>query len=316
MRQGQIKDLHRFMAVVEAGSLSKAAEVLHISQPALTKSIQGIEEQLGVELFVRGARGITLTSYGRAVHFRGQLIEAETKKLHEDVSALRDLTFGHVRIGAPPGPGFHTHNLPDSILRLIGGGRKLSVHISMGTREQLLPILRQGLLDLIVAVIEEGEASSDLVQIPLFKDRNAIVVRAGHPLSKIEIPDVQSLAQYPWFVMSESQDLERSLREKAYAEGIELTQSIVFSDSSQFVKSAILASTGVGFLRYQALVQGFNASNIFEVPGDALFINSQGLGKHSMGLIYRKGAELSAACKQLMEEIQKSCSEDVVLQQV
>lgn len=217
MARKDLSGLHRFLAVVEAGSLNKAAETLHISQPALTKSIQMLEQQLGVELFVRGARGVSLTSYGRAVHFRGRLIEAEVARLQDEVLALRDLSFGKVRIGAPPGPGFHTVTLPAATLRLIGAGRKLSVHISMGTREQLLPVLRQGALDFIVAVLENGESSSDLVQVPLFEDRNAIMVRPNHPLLLQASPGIEDIANYPWFVMSESVALERSLRESAYA---------------------------------------------------------------------------------------------------
>lgn len=311
MAIGQIKDLHRFMAVVEAGSLSKAAEILHISQPALTKSIQGIEEQLGVDLFIRGARGITLTSYGRAVHFRGKLIESETKKLQDDVAALRDLSFGQVRIGAPPGPGFHTHTLPAATLRLISGGRKLSVHISMGTREQLLPFLRQGTLDFIIAVIEIGEATSDLVQTPLFEDKNTIVVRADHPLLKKDQVDIGVLAKYPWFVMSESYELEHALRENAYENGVSLEKSIVFSDSSQFVKSAILESQGIGFLRHQSLARGFSSKDIVEIKNNVLY--KKFVKKYSLGLIYKKGAELSAACKEFIEEIKKSSHEDEFL---
>lgn len=310
MSKKDLSGLHRFLAVVEAGSLNKAAEVLHISQPALTKSIQGLEEQLGVELFVRGARGVSLTSYGRAVHFRGRLIEAEVARLQDDVVALRDLSFGKVRIGAPPGPGFHTDTLPAATLRLIGAGRKLSVHIAMGTREQLLPVLRQGALDFIVAVLEDGESSSDLVQVPLFEDRNAIVVRPEHPLLALPTPGVEDLANYPWFVMSESVALERTLRETAYAQGIALTQSIVQSDSSQFVKSAVVASDGIGMLRYQVARKDSMRVQLVELPLGPAFATSQGMGRQRIGLIHRREAELSAASIHFMQEIQQGCLQD------
>lgn len=315
MARKDLSGLHRFLAVVDAGSLNKAAETLHISQPALTKSIQVLEQQLGVELFVRGARGVSLTSYGRAVHFRGRLIEAEVARLQDEVLALRDLTFGKVRIGAPPGPGFHTSTLPAATLRLIGAGRKLSVHISMGTREQLLPVLRQGALDFIVAVMEEGESSSDLVQVPLFEDRNAIMVHPNHPLLSQKAPGIEELATYPWFVMSESVALERSLRESAYAQGIALTQSIVHSDSSQFVKSAVVASSGIGLLRYQVTRKDSMQVRLVELQLEPGFATSQGMGRQRMGLIHRREAELSAASMQFMHEIQQGClqDEDLVL---
>lgn len=136
--------LDRFLAVAQAGSLNKAAEKLHISQPALTKSIQVLEDRLGVPLFVRAARGVTLTTYGKAVLMRARAIDAEMRKIGEDILALQDLASGSVNVGAPPGAGFHSSILPAVTLRLIAGDRKLSVNYTMGTREQLLPAVREG----------------------------------------------------------------------------------------------------------------------------------------------------------------------------
>lgn len=147
-----LSGLDRFLAVVKVGSLNKAAEMLHISQPALTKSIQGLEERLGAELFVREVRGVSLTPYGKAVLLHARLIDAEMRKIAEDVEALHDLTAGSVNVGGPPGAGFHTSIFPAATLRLIAGDRRLSVNYTMGTRDQLLPLLRQGGLDLMVGV--------------------------------------------------------------------------------------------------------------------------------------------------------------------
>lgn len=305
-----LSGLQRFMAVVAAGSLNKAADRLHISQPALTKAIRGLEEQLGVELLVRGSRGVALTSYGRAVHLRARLIEAEVLKLQEDVAALRNLSLGKVRIGAPPGPGFHTSTLPAATLKLIAAGRKLSVDIAMGTREQLLPGLRQGEFDFIVAVIEEGEASADLVQQPLFEDRNAIVVRAGHPLLQANARSLTALTAYPWFVMSESRALVGALREGAHAHGVSVTQSIVHSDSSQFVKAAVAASDAIGLLRYQVILKDLRHASLVEYQVNQTEPCVLNVGRHTMGLIHRRESELSAAAIQFMSDIQLSCVED------
>ncbi|HYF19624.1 MAG TPA: LysR substrate-binding domain-containing protein [Ramlibacter sp.] len=296
--------LDRFLAVVEAGSLNKAAEQLHISQPALTKSIQVLEERLGVELFVRQARGVSLTTYGKAVLLRARLVDAEMRKIGEDIEALQQLAAGSVNVGAPPGAGFHTNILPAVTLRLVGGERKLSVNYSMGTREQLLPALRQGGLDFVIGVVVEDETTADLVQEPLFEDRNCMVVRAGHPLLRDAAVDIEQVLAYPWIVMTETVALERALRNQARLRGLAPGRSIVHSDSSQLLKSAVLASDVLGLTRFDVSRADIRNGVLCEVP---LAHDLQALGRHTMGLIYRRDAELSAASRQLMAEIKVEC---------
>ncbi len=297
--------LDRFLAVVQAGSLNKAADLLHISQPALTKSIQTLEERLGVDLFVREARGVSLTSYGKALLLRARLIDAEMRKISEDIESLRELTSGSVNVGAPPGAGFHTSILPAVTLRLVGGARKVSVNYSMGTREQLLPVLRQGGLDVVIAVIVEDDTTADLIQKPLFDDRNCAVVREGHPLLASQPVGIAEVLAYPWFVMSDSIALERALRTKARTHGLVPSRSIVRSDSSQLLKTAVLTGDVVGLTRYDVGRADIRSGGLCELQLD---LDPDALGHHTLGLVYRRDAELSAASRQLIAEIRDECS--------
>ena len=105
------------------------------------------------------------------------------------------------------------------------------------------------------------------------------------------------------------------MRESAYAQGISLTHSIVYSDSSQFVKSAVVASSGIGLLRYQVARKDSMLVQLVELPLGSSFAISQGMGRQRMGLIHRRESELSAASIQFMHEIQQGClqDEDLVL---
>lgn len=297
--------LDRFLAVAQAGSLVRAAERLHISQPTLTRSLRALEERLGVDLFVRGPRGVTLTTYGKAVLLRARLIDAEMRKIAQDIEALQDLSFGSVNVGAPPGAGFHTSTLPAVTLRLIGRGGKLSVNYAMGTREQLLPSLREGGLDFIIGVIANDDGSDDLVQLPLFDNRNCVVVRHGHPLLDLRPAGCADLLAFPWFVMTESVALERALRSQARSQGLTSRRSVVRSDSSQLLKSAVLASDAVGLTRFDVSRADIEAGVLCEIRVDH---GIEALGKHTMGLIYRRHAELSAVSRLFIAEIQEECA--------
>jgi DNA-binding transcriptional LysR family regulator len=297
--------LDRFLAVVKAGSLSKAAEQLHISQPALTKSIQTLEERLGADLFVRAARGVSLTSYGKALLLRARLIDAEMRRISEDIESLRELGSGSVNVGAPLGAGVNTNILPAVTLRLADGARKVSVNYSMGTREHLLPLLRQGGLDVAIAILVEDETTTDLIQEPLFDDRNCVVVRDGHPLLARQPADIAKVLACPWLVLNDAIALERALRVKAHLHGLAPWRSIVHSDSAQLLKIAIQTSDAVGLMRYGVCLADIQAGELRELQPD---LDPDALGRHTLGLIYRRDAELSAASREVISEIRAECS--------
>ena len=296
--------LDRFLAVAQAGSLSKAVDLLHISQPALTKSIQTLEERLGVDLFVREARGITLTSYGKALLLRARLIDEEMRRVREDIESLKELTSGSVNVGVLPGPSFHTSILPAVTLRLIDGARKVSVNYAMGTRDQLLPILRQGGLDVIITVIVEDETTADLVQEPLLDVRNRVIVRNGHPLLAGASADLPLVLAYPWIVLNDSVMLERALRIKAYTSGLAPSRSIVRAQSSNFLKMAVMAGDAIGFARDDVCRDEIHSGQLRELHLD---LDPDALGRHTIGVIYRKDAELSAVSREFIAEIHDEC---------
>jgi len=296
-------NLRRFLCVVEEGSLNKAASRLSITQPALTKSIQLLEESLGGVLMHRGARGIELTDIGRVVYQRARLIDAEIKKLHAEVSARNALSLGEVNVGIAPGPGFQNVVLPKATQNLIDHGRNLIINYTMGVLGRLLPALRDGSLDFVIARIDDSPASEDLVQEPLFRERNVIVVRAGHPILQKSLSHPAPLADYPWVVLSEAGSTVERLRQLLYEHQVPMRKSVVRSDSPLFVKTMFTDSDCIGITRHDAVRFELNEGRLVE-----LVLGSQKDVKalwqmHTIGLIYRRDAVMSAASRALVDEI-------------
>src|SRR5437868_9879681 len=94
--------LRPFLAVARAGNLSAAARGLSVSQPALTKSVRKLEQQFGVALFDRGARGMVLTPSGAALLTHARLIEAQCRFADAEIEALAHGEAVTIRIGAGP----------------------------------------------------------------------------------------------------------------------------------------------------------------------------------------------------------------------
>jgi DNA-binding transcriptional LysR family regulator len=115
------------LMVIEKGSLGKAAEALRISQPAMTKSIRRLEEQLGVPLFDRGARGMRPTLYGNVLRAHAQGITIGIEQALRDIAALRAGSEGTVRVAA--GPIMTNEILVKAVLRLMRDRPKLRINI-------------------------------------------------------------------------------------------------------------------------------------------------------------------------------------------
>ena len=112
------RQIERFVDVVESGSLTRTSRRLHISQPALSKSLRHLEEQLGAKLLERGPRGIKVTKFGDVFYRRARSIKAEFRRAREDLDNLIGSTAGQGTLGVTPGPGVLDSILPEAVFRV------------------------------------------------------------------------------------------------------------------------------------------------------------------------------------------------------
>ena len=126
-RRLKLHDVRVLMSVVQAGSLSKAAERLGTAQPALSRSIAELEHALGVRLLDRSPRGVEPTAYGRALIKRGVAVFDELRQGVKDIEFLADPTAGELRIGA--GEPMAAGPVSAVIDRLSRQYPRISVHV-------------------------------------------------------------------------------------------------------------------------------------------------------------------------------------------
>lgn len=195
VRLNQIRDL---LAVVEAGSLRGAARRIGVSQPAMSKSLAQLERELQAQLLLRTARGIVLTAAGRALVARGRVIQAELRKAHDDLGALRGNPEGAVAFGI--GPAVSVPLVPDAMARFRAKCPRAHVRIREGPRVALLPLVRDETLDFSISEYiapggEPGVQFKPLIQLEL-----VIVGRRGHPLACAS--SLQELVGATWLVFN------------------------------------------------------------------------------------------------------------------
>ena len=198
-----IRRLSHFIAAAEFGNINRAAESQHITQSALTRSIQVLEDELGAKLFERTPRGVTLTAIGKHLFDHARRIINAAAIAKSDMEALITGAGGEIRVGvAPP---IATQGLMQLLFSLPRSLPMLSVSITEMFYDSLVQLLRSGELDLAISGIPETSEHSDLNVEPLARIpiRMRIVMRRDHPLASLKTITSEALQQANWVVPSQ-----------------------------------------------------------------------------------------------------------------
>ncbi|MFZ4285244.1 LysR family transcriptional regulator [Variovorax sp. HJSM1_2] len=182
--------LRCFLAVLEHRTLTAAASALCITQPALSKSIRRLEEELGVPLFERTPGGMVVTSYGIALAHRARLMELESQRAHAELALLRGGGVGTVTIGI--GPLWSVYGLPEVIAELTQAHPSLRIRVVPGVLNTLLPQLLRGELDMVCAALDFPE-HEELETEHLIDSHHVILAHARHPLARAKRVTVAEL---------------------------------------------------------------------------------------------------------------------------
>ncbi|SPB16270.1 LysR family transcriptional regulator [Caballeronia novacaledonica] len=191
----KIHQLRAFLTTAEQGSIRAAARALHLSQAALTKAIKELEQDLGVPLVLRTARGVQLTAFGQQLRVRAHLILSEVRRAEDDIMQMNGAGAGSVSAAVTPTAALSI--LPQAYRAFRRQMPNARVSFIEGFPGVAMPRLRDGSLDFVVAVVVPEHLAPEFDHIELYESRSAIVGRADHPLrhctSLAELSDAEWL---------------------------------------------------------------------------------------------------------------------------
>nr|WP_316641716.1 LysR family transcriptional regulator [uncultured Roseateles sp.] len=190
----QLRDLKYFETVATLGHMGQAGEALGRTQPALTKSIQRLEQAFGSPLFERAGRGIRLTPVGEVLLARARLLRASAEEAIREVSDFAQGHSGHVRIGT--GPIAAEDVLPEICRLLLAQVKGVTVEITVAPSVALREQLRRGQIDLLMGLMPE--ADEEFLCHPIVEDVVVVAAGAGHPVFQLLAPTMRSLLAYSW----------------------------------------------------------------------------------------------------------------------
>jgi DNA-binding transcriptional LysR family regulator len=192
----KLQDLHVLMAVVQAGSMSKAAVLLNTGQSAISRSVGQLERTLGVCLLERGPRGVEPTAYGRALLIGGATVFDDLRQTVKNIEFLADPAAGEVRIGCP---SFLAASLVSAVVdRLSRCYPRIVFHLVVTEVETLHRDLHERNVDLLIAPRFGSIADERLGFELLFDDSYVVAVGAQSPWSRRRRIALAELVSESW----------------------------------------------------------------------------------------------------------------------
>jgi DNA-binding transcriptional LysR family regulator len=304
-----LSQLKRFVVTVEGGSLGKAAAMLNISQPGLSKSIHQLEAEFGARLLDRGPKGVTPTALGEAVYLRAKRILAEWRHLENERVALCNGLVGHVTVGVARGTGFLGRVLPAASARLTNS--RYSVHLTVvsGVGEELVRALRLGDLDFAIAVLDGVSGATDLIEDVLFYDRCGLFADPAHPLARSGPVTIEDLVNCCWLLSTDAASLRDALTSLALSKGVEPRKTVIDSNSVVYLVSTLIGSEFVGLLSMDSVEDAVNAGNLVELVIEPTQRSQLALAavERPIGFLRRANTTLSPVARALRDEILALC---------
>jgi DNA-binding transcriptional LysR family regulator len=205
--------LRHLISLARTGSFSQSATALFLTQPALSRSIRALEDELGQPLFDRIGRRSELTPFGRDAVERARELVLAADDLRDSGRLAGDAQEGVLRIGMGSGPGAML--MTPLLLKMAQERPRLRVEIARAGTELLVQALRERALDALVVDARSLRPAPDLNAQFMHDMRGAFMVRRGHPLAKRRgVPSFDDLLSYPIASTPLSDEVARILVER------------------------------------------------------------------------------------------------------
>lgn len=292
-RRIKLRQMRVVDAIITHGSLQKAAASLGLTQPALTKALQEIEEMLGARIFERHARGVAPNATGEAVAAAARRMLAEAHRLEDELDRLAQAGGAALAIGALPVAAAGV--LPGALAALKARHPGIVVRLVQGTTDQLLPALAAGDVDLVVGRLYPPALPDAFLREAIYEEPISVLARAGHPLLARVPLAASELAAHPLVLPTISQRVGQEIERILAALGLPVGAAALRSSSLSLIREMLLTSDAVTVLP-QAMLAGDVARGAVAVVPLTLATEPR-----PAGLIRSPGRALSPAAAAFVE---------------
>lgn len=286
----ELYQLRTFITVAEEGNFTRAGKRVHATQPAVSAHIKSLEEELGVQLFVRTTRGVELTEAGSELVDDAISVLGAAEKLQARAVTLQGEVSGKIALGLCTDTGFL--QVSDLLTRVAERFPKINLKLLQWASGTILKEIRSKTLD--AGFVFSGNPYNDLTAIKL-AEPEYFIVGAAKWKKKLELADAQDLSQYPW-IMPASHSAFRELQLTIFRDhGITPAQTIG-ADSEDVIRPLVIEGRVLALMREDEAMALVNSGQGAVCPT---------LGSHpvEINFVYRKGQSEDPAIAALIEVV-------------
>ena len=192
----QLKQFRQLVTIAATGSIRQAAEILSISQPALSRSIRTIEDSISVKLMNRGPRGVELTKFGQTLVDYGKQIEFSVRFAGEEIEELRGKKEGDIKLGIGPYEGVSVVHI--AIDHLLKKRPDAQISVIENNFDVLTTALLDGEIDIMLGPSLVGKKTAGLKTEILAETEVVFAVRSEHPLAQLDNVSLENICEAEW----------------------------------------------------------------------------------------------------------------------
>ena len=289
----QLRDIEYFAVIAEHRQIQRAAAALNLSQPALSKSVQRLEQAVGTNVLLRTPKGVELTQAGEALLRRVQGLRLALDAVTREVADLGEGLVGHLRLGT--GPDLSAHLVPAACAHWLQEAPRATLQVTVGTADVLLPALSRGELDLTVTatpVIAYDEVMAE----PLVDEEFVVFCSAKHRLARKKRIGLADLVQERWaLAVTGGPSPQRDLHHIFAAQGLPAPRIAVESNSVPFRLHLLPATNLLAFLPKRAFQDSAARAHLVDLRIEGLSY------RRTITVCHRKDAYLSPAARRLID---------------
>ncbi len=264
----ELTELRVFLAAAEERSFSRAATRMHLSQSAVSQTIQSLEKSFGVELFVRHGRSVWLSEAGQALLPMAREVIGSSRLMEEAMNTIQSQIVGELVIGCSTTAGKYL--LPNLVASFRRDFPAVRVRINILSREQVITRILDESLP--IGVVSKRIEHHDIEHQPLFEDRVVLIVPPGHPWVDFGRALPSDLIDQPLIMREDHAGTSEVLFEGLAEHGInpDMLNIVLEIGSSEAIEMAVEEGNGIAFVSELAAARGLAMGRVKKVEIDGM----------------------------------------------
>ncbi len=293
----RLRHLHTFVAVAQQGTLGRAAETLNLSQPALSKTLNELEQLTGTRLFERGRLGAQLTLPGEQFLTHAVKVLDALNTAGQALNRKEGLNNDVVRIGALPTAALGI--LPSVIGLFHQQQKETTLQVATMNNTMLLAGLKSGEIDIGIGRMSDPELMSGLNYELLFLESLKLVVRPNHPLLQENVT-LSRVMEWPVVVSPKGTVPRQNAETLLQSQGCKMPTGCIETLSASLSRQLTVDYNYVWFVPSGAVKEDLRQATLVSLP-----VPTQGAGE-PIGILTRVDSSLSSGAQRLIAAIRKS----------